>query len=498
MLHFILSEIPEENGTSDDFSAYVPDGWSWVKISTEMVQCTLFTYSIMKIDNGEHCPVSQKNCTLHADGTLKYFVYGRHIDPKNTNLERMITHKEMIKDVLNKFKGMSICGGIRGNNIDVLPTGEVYQDYVNIRRSNFCSLLSTKKRCISCIKLARYTMQRAIRLKKCLQIKRTAAVSNPIDRRTVLALRKKIRRERCQKLRAKNSVKNLITCMQAQKDQIASIENVALDKKCSELNISHSQKLALTEIIAAAGKKDSRGQRYTEEWAMLCMLMNIRSPGYYEFLRKNNILPLPCKKTIRGYFSLINAKCGFDEQFAKLLEKHFSSKTPLQRHGVLLLDEINLRKSVAVCSRNLTYVGLTDMGDDGKQSTDIKDQATHGLVLMFQPLADTYTQPIAVFASKNPVNGEELAKIVLKAIPYLEQCGAIVHGVIADGAATNAKMWSLLGIKGTMENTKTFFIHPMDDKRKVFVFSDTCHAFKNIRNRLYNKRKLRVSYDNLS
>jgi len=133
-------------------------------------------------------------------------------------------------------------------------------------------------------------------------------------------------------------------------------------------------------------------------------------------------------------------KCGFDEQFAKLLKKHFDTKSPMQRHGVLLFDEINLRKSIAVCSKNLTYVGLTDFGDDGLQSINIEDQATHGLILMFQPLADSYTQPIAVFASKNPVKGEELAKIVIKAIAYLEMSGAKIHGVIGDGATTNAKM----------------------------------------------------------
>lgn len=68
----------------------------------------------------------------------------------------------------------------------------------------------------------------------------------------------------------------------------------------------------------------------------------------------------------------------FDDQYAKLLEKHLASKTPLQRHGVLLLDEINPRKSVAVCSKNLTYVGLTDFGDDGPKSVDINDNKRSG------------------------------------------------------------------------------------------------------------------------
>ncbi|XP_024876928.1 uncharacterized protein LOC112457862 [Temnothorax curvispinosus] len=180
----------------------------------------------------------------------------------------------------------------------------------------------------------------------------------------------------------------------------------------------------------------------------------------------------------------------------ELLKKDFATKTPLQRHGVLLLDEINLRKSVAVCSKNLTYVGLTDLGDDGLRSSDISEQATHGLVVMFQFLADTYTQPIAVFASKNPVKGEELAKLVVKGIIYLERCGTTIHGVIADGAATNQKMWSLLKVRGTMQDTKTWFTHPLDDEKKVFVFSDTPHVIKNIRNRLLNQKKLRLNSEN--
>jgi len=175
------------------------------------------------------------------------------------------------------------------------------------------------------------------------------------------------------------------------------------------------------------------------------------------------------------------------------LKKVFETKNPRQRHGVLLLDEINLRKSVTVSAKNLTYVGLTNMGNE-QQSTDLKEMATHGFVLMFQSLADTFTQPVAVFASKNPVKGEELAKLVVKGIVYLESIGAKLHGVIADGAKTNTKKWSLLDIKIDNNNMKTWFTHPLDDERKVFAFSDTSHLIKNLRNCLYNRLRLRVSY----
>lgn len=481
--------------TSNDVSADIPEGWTWIKMLKypKIAQHILFTYSIIKVDNGIYCPVTQNSVTLDADGILQYLIYGRHIDTQDKNLDRVLKKKEMLKNILIKFQGMNICSGLGDINIHVVP-GDTYQDSVDKWRSKDCSLLSKKKTCDFCMKLRKCILQRKARMKNRPMMKRIGNMSNPVDRFKLLAMRMKIRRERSQKIRTKNRVKHLITYMKAQEVEMARMQDTAVDKKLAELdNISKSQKLVVKEIFAAARKRNARDRRYTDEWIMLCLLLNIRSPSEYEFLRKNNILPLPCTKTIRSYFSLINIKCGFDEDFSKLIEKHFASKTPLQRHGVLLLDEINLRKSVAVCSRNLTYVGLTDFGNDGQQSTDINEQATHGLVLMFQPLADVYTQPIAVFASKNSIKGKKLAKIVIKAISYLEQCGAIIHGVIADGATTNAKMWSLLGIKGTIENTKTWFTHPLNDERKIFVFSDVCHLIKNVRNRLYNKRKLRVS-----
>lgn len=58
-------------------------------------------------------------------------------------------------------------------------------------------------------------------------------------------------------------------------------------------------------------------------------------------------------------------------------------------------------------------------------------------------------------------------------------------------------MWFLLGISGSIDNSQTWFTHPVDDERQVFVFSDTPHVIKNIRNRLYNKQRLRIkSSDN--
>lgn len=45
-----------------------------------------------------------------------------------------------------------------------------------------------------------------------------------------------------------------------------------------------------------------------------------------------------------------------------------------------------------------------------------------------------------------------------------------------------------MGICGKINEVKNWFEHPTDENRKIFVFSDTPHIFKNIRNRLYNNK----------
>lgn len=96
--------------------------------------------------------------------------------------------------------------------------------------------------------------------------------------------------------------------------------------------------------------------------------------------------------------------------FKLTLEK----KEEKQKYGVILLDEIHLKESVSVNSKKLTYTGLIDFGINGPQASNVNEKADHGLVIMFQPIADFYSQPIGVFASKGPISGEILAQLVIK------------------------------------------------------------------------------------
>jgi len=198
---------------------------------------------------------------------------------------------------------------------------------------------------------------------------------------------------------------------------------------------------------------------------MLCLLLHIKSPSAYSGLRVNKIMPLPCIRTIRNYLSAINTSCGFDESFFELFKKKIESKNTMQKHGLLVFDEISVRENISVKSHTLTYSGLIDFGKEDEvcnqlpTPNSLDDLAYHGLVLLFQPLANTYTQPIAVFASRGPVKGDTLVKLLIKATILLEKAGVLIHGFVSDSALTNRKVWSELSISGKLENSRSYIEH---------------------------------------
>lgn len=92
--------------------------------------------------------------------------------------------------------------------------------------------------------------------------------------------------------------------------------------------------------------------------------------------------------------------------------------------------------------------------------------------------------------------GVDIAQLVLKAITLLENIGISVEGIVCDGATTNRKMWSVLGVNGSQKNMKNYFEHPTIPGKRVYAFSDFVHLFKCVRNRLFNNKHLRVKISN--
>jgi len=55
--------------------------------------------------------------------------------------------------------------------------------------------------------------------------------------------------------------------------------------------------------------------------------------------------------------------------------------------------------------------------------------------------------------------------------------------IVSDGAQTNRRLWTELGVSGSIKiNFKIQYMR--DEWRSIYVFSDVPHLMKNIRNRL--------------
>lgn len=64
-----------------------------------------------------------------------------------------------------------------------------------------------------------------------------------------------------------------------------------------------------------------------------------------------------------------------------------------------------LRESQCMNSQSLTYIYLEDFGNEELIIKNSNLKANHGLVFMWQSIAENMVQLIAVFASAEPVKG---------------------------------------------------------------------------------------------
>jgi len=460
-------------------------------------------------------PYFEKAVIIDEQGTVKLFLF----NSIQVNIEKLeltsniILDLHEVEDIILKFSKATICTGtfIPSELLKYKPNTAWHIGNDEKFHHSKCLLISlpssfhdnslntpsqtTKcKFCFSILDSIKKRKKKETNTRKC---KRICIKTTPNKHIKLKLLRKNIKNIRQIKQRTKTQLQKLKLQVQNYQKEFENLDGSVLIKNV-ESKIPQNQILIIKEMFASSNRKNPKGNHYTKDWIMLCMLLHIRSPAGYAFLKNNQLLPLPCARTIRKYLAQIPTTCGFDKCFFELFKKHLSAKNNFQKHGLLIFDEISLRESISVNSKTLSYTGLIDFGKDSEEldnlptAVDINSKATHGLVFLFQPLADSYTQPIGVFASRGPVNGLTLVKLIIKAVLLLEKSGAYVHGFVSDGAQTNRRVWTELGISGKLNSSTFYTEHFVDENRKFFAFSDTPHLIKCVRNGLYNNKKLKV------
>lgn len=131
-------------------------------------------------------------------------------------------------------------------------------------------------------------------------------------KKKVLRANKKLESQRLELENVKNSMQNY-------SDELIEDKLLKID------GMNDSQKTLIKECFAASKVKNCRNRRHSENWLLLCLLFNIRSPGTYKYLRESQLMPLPHPKTVCHLVSSLKTSCGFDNDFLSLLAKKSST-----------------------------------------------------------------------------------------------------------------------------------------------------------------------------
>ncbi|XP_063215925.1 uncharacterized protein LOC134538424 [Bacillus rossius redtenbacheri] len=240
---------------------------------------------------------------------------------------------------------------------------------------------------------------------------------------------------------------------------------------------------------------------FSKKWILECILMRCKSPSLYKHIQEQKILHVPTVRTMNTYIRGIKAECGISDDILQCIQCKLKSlpirKDTIERHGVLLFDEISLTQHLDLNSVSGTITGLVDIGSNTTY-TQISQYADHGLVLFFRPFIGNWGQVVGVYLTKNAAPGNVLTNLVLDAIVKLDAAGLFVDCVVCDGATTNRSMWKKFGI-GIKDEKKVCnsVTHPCSETgdRKLYFISDGPHLFKCIRNRWLKSRVFKIGME---
>lgn len=258
--------------------------------------------------------------------------------------------------------------------------------------------------------------------------------------------------------------------------------------------------------------------RYDAEWLLECLLLRIKSSGVYNHLYNLKILALPHPDTLRRMLGGISCHFGFNKFALDAIKKMMDQfDDPEDCWGVLSLDEIAIGEDLDFNTQSHNFDGFVHLEPDAPESCtptrmdededtavkrgkiDIHNLADHALVIMYRPLFSNWVQPIGSFGSRGAASGEDLFRLLLSALIQLEGRGARVLAVVSDGAQSNKAMWKLAGVGvakakdgGEVNNS---MIHPTArPDQPVYFLLDPPHAFKCIRNQIFNHKIVQVLF----
>lgn len=283
---------------------------SWMRNNTAHKEDPLISFSFLICDmvDGKYYSYNLKEVIVDSTLQLHTHVLEKPlIDSPYINVKKSITSVTELEEYLRQIHSLKVCPGIVIPDIcEYEKSDTLYTDKRNVFRRKTCTLLCHSSQCNACQNAKRALVRKRKRNEIGLQDpksldKKSRSISSTINSGNthVRKLKQKLSRsiQQKRKLRLANGKlrRDLKSC---QKTMSLKSEESVLNKLRSN-DVAKNQCAAVQEILKASRCQKSSGRRYSENWLMLCMLLYMRSTSGYNFIRDNNILPLPCVSTMR-------------------------------------------------------------------------------------------------------------------------------------------------------------------------------------------------------
>ncbi|KAL3181441.1 hypothetical protein MRX96_036916 [Rhipicephalus microplus] len=159
---------------------------------------------------------------------------------------------------------------------------------------------------------------------------------------------------RCQLRAAKQPLRQCQTKLAEFRKKTAKYER----QQQSLQRLSDREKLIIDQCVMKANAKSARAVRYKKDWLYDCLLLKTKSTSVYTYLQENNFLRLPNPRTLYCYMKSLKANFGFDAYVFTVLKEKLLTSPESERRGVLMFDEMSVRKSLHVRESDMKVVGI--------------------------------------------------------------------------------------------------------------------------------------------
>lgn len=130
--------------------------------------------------------------------------------------------------------------------------------------------------------------------------------------------------------------------------------------------------------------------RYTGDWILQALLLNILSPKAYRHLRSEGILPLPNPDYLRHLLRGLRCQFGFTDFVFQHLRKEFENKPRRDRQIFLVFDEMKVKEAITYDKIKMQFTGFIDYAEFSEHYKPRKakksPEANHALVFMIRTL----------------------------------------------------------------------------------------------------------------